>query len=746
MSETLDAGAVHVGAVATQAAPKKYKKSGVWKGIKRGSPEYKEIDAAQRRQSREYEGQDVRSENEVSRKDIKRILVEERKLRPQVAEQCVRLLQVAAREHKVPANQFLVRYGLARTLTALSGAAVELPETIQNVINGEVLFENELRCQFDLAMFRQPEVSFEQFLEVRFNCKNNAMYLGKLLGRDFAECHRRWTEEFFPQFDPRGLRPNYSQQDARQWLASQTDHFKTFLLLASRNSFKSSWSQILVLTLVATFPDVRVILVSETHDLSASFVGGLRQYLEVFDEGAPDKFLQFFPELAVPAGEGSGMTYEHPIRILRLPASTIRSTSADASITGGRYDLMVADDILSDQSCGNEKQTKATISRFESLWKLGEVGSSLTLVLGTPWSENPPDLYKTLKDRAEDDPDTTIAVRIDPIMEIKPLVRNKKLTALVEEDIESFLFPERLDWKFIRSEIMKNPKDTTFFESQNLVRFVPPEESKWKCNFDENTLRGLVCFETRFTGLQCLRTILSVDCAHSSTSRYADMSAIITSKLYQDPKGDKNIFAVIDVDMDRYRPAEIAAHVIEAARKHNPTDIVIERPPLWEALAKFIEDEGMKRSYIIPPQKIYWCPPTSATLKSKAQRIKMLEPLCENGTIQFLFADWNEPVISQFVTFDGVHRSTGQKKDDAPDAISRGVERVLGDLLRVPQPQKSEAELAAEQAAYNRQMMMMQHDRIFGPQVIPHSVKPPEPEVITNPLVRNLDRFGLIRR
>jgi hypothetical protein len=98
------------------------------------------------------------------------------------------------------------------------------------------------------------------------------------------------------------------------------------------------------------------------------------------------------------------------------------------------------------------------------------------------------------------DPESTIAIRIDPIMQIKPSAKNKKLTHLVEEDIESFLFPEVLNWKYIRQEIMKNPVNTSFFESQNLCRFVPPEESKWKVSFDEDELRNLVVFQTRFIG------------------------------------------------------------------------------------------------------------------------------------------------------------------------------------------------------------------------------------------------------
>jgi hypothetical protein len=595
------------GVVATPLAPKKKK----WAGLRKGTEEYKAIDAEQTRQRRaakkaqtELEAQGLRSDLELTRKEMTRSLIDERKLRPQVAAQYANLVLVAAREQKIPANQFLVRYGLAQTLKALSEEPVQLPDTSQVVIDGEVLFRNELEFAYDFSMFRQPEVSLDQFLQERFRCKNNAMYISKLFDKDFAECHRRWTEEFFPQIDSRGLEPNYTQQQARSWLARQSEHFKTFLLLASRNSFKSSWSKFFVLSLVAAFPDARVVLVSETHDLSTMFVGELRQYLEVRDGEVPNKYLQLFPEVAVPAGEGSSMAYEHPIRHLRLPAPTIRSTSVDASVTGGRYDLLVADDVLSDQSCGNEKQTRATISRFESFWKLGEVGSALTFVLGTPWSENPPDLYKTLKDRSEADPDTTIAVRIDPIMVIKPYARNKPLTHLVEDDIESFLFPERLDWKFIRSEIMKNPKDTTFFESQNLCHFVPPEESKWKVAFDEDELRNLVVFQTRFTGWAPLRSILSVDTA-SSVNRYANMSCIAFSKLFEDAKDGKRYFAVISVDADKYRPSEIAQHVADAVHKYGPDIVTIERPGLWQALQTLIEQEANRRGFSLT-NRIHW--------------------------------------------------------------------------------------------------------------------------------------------
>jgi len=736
--------------IAAEGAPIKKRK---WSGAKKGSDRYREIDREERKQKRaesraqrDLEAQGLRSDLELTKKEITRLLIDERKLRPQVAAQYAGLVGVAARAHHIPANQFLCRYGLKNTVAALQETSVELPSAAQEIIDGEIQFRNELEFAHDFSMWRQPGVSFDQFVETRFNCKNDAMYLGKLLQKDFANCHDRWTHEFFPQFDPRGLSPQYTQQQARQWLAKQPEYFKTYLLLASRNSFKSSWSQVWAMTLVLCLPDARIILVSETHDLSKAFVGGLRQYFEILDESTPDKFLQFFPEVAVPVGEGSVMTYEHPLRHLRLPAPTIRSTSADASVTGGRYDLLVADDILSGQSVGNETQTKATISRFDSLQKLGEVGSSITVVLGTPWSENPRDLYKTLIDRADADPDTTIAVRRDPIMVMKPYARNKPLTHLVEDDIESFLFPERLDWKFIRQEIMKNPKDTTFFESQNLVRFVPPEESKWKVSFDEDELRNLVVFQTRFIGWAPLRSILSVDTANSA-NRYANMSCIAFSRLYEDAKDAKRYFAVIDVDADKYRPSEIASHVADACYKYNPDIITIERPGLWQALQSLIEQEANRRGFSLI-NRIHWREPGNSTAKGKAARIKNLEPLVKNQQLLFLQGGWNELAIQQMLHFDGIKKSgtAATSLDDIPDAIAMGVERVAVELLKVLPPQKSEKEMEAEVLAQANIVRQGHYDRMFGSGMIPFTPRSTEPEPVSrNPISDTLGRFGLTR-
>jgi hypothetical protein len=741
--ETLNGIGVSGPADAVEAAPTKKRK---WSGVKKGTEEYRAIDRADRAERRAankaqaaLEAQGLKSEIELTKKEITRLLIDERKLRPQVAAQYANLVLVAARAHKLPANQFLVRYGLKNTVHALQEHPVELPSAAQETIDGEVQFTNELCFAHDFSMWRQPEVSFEQFLNNRRRAKTDAMFVGELVGKPFHQCHENWTN-FFPRFNPDGLVPNYTQQQVEQWLSKQTDRFKTFMLLATRNARKSTWSKCWVLSFVLCLPDSRVLLVSETHELSQAFIGELRGWLEVIDESEPTKFQQLFPDYAIQAGEGQGSTYEAPIRRFGLPAPTLRSASADSSTVGGRTELLLCDDILSDKSCGNEKQTQATVKTFDALQKLVVV-NGITGLLGTPWSETPPDLYKTLIDREEMDPESSVTIRIDPIMEIKPSAKNKKLTHLVEDDIESFLFPEVLNWRFIRTEIMRNPADTRFFESQNLVRFVPPEESKWKVNFDEDELRNLIVFQTRFTGWAPLRSILSVDTA-SSVNRYANMSCIAFSKLFEDAKDGKRYFSVIDIDANKYRPSEIAQHVADAVYKYSPDVITIERPGLWQALQTLIEQEANRRGFSLI-NRIHWREPGNSTAKSKAARIKNLEPLVKDQRLLFLQGGWNELAIQQFLHFDGVKKSGSAPTslDDIPDAIAMGVERVAMELLKVLPPQKSESEMEADILAQANAVRAAHYDRMFSSGIIPLT-RPAEPEAVPQ---GPFERAGLYR-
>jgi hypothetical protein len=123
----------------------------------------------------------------------------------------------------------------------------------------------------------------------------------------------------------------------------------------------------------------------------------------------------------------------------------------------------------------------------------------------------------------------------------------------------------------------------------------------------------------------------------------------------------------------------------------------------------------------------------NSAAKSKAARIKNLEPLVKNQQLLFLQGGWNELAIQQFLHFDGVKKSGSAPTslDDIPDAIAMGVERVAVELLKVL------AQANVVRAAH--------YDRMFS-SGIPYTVRSTEPESIQpGGLTGTLQRFGLTR-
>ncbi len=194
-----------------------------------------------------------------------------------------------------------------------------------------------------------------------------------------------------------------------------------FLLLASRNCYKSSFAIVWLCSLILCLPDVRALLVSETTPLSKGFIKSLRGYFEVQNVNNPTLFNQLFPEFMIPAGEGSVLTFQSPMAHLGLIQNTAQSTSMDSSVAGQRADVLLYDDPISNLSTGNERNAATSgVEKFDLVQKLREVGG-LTLVLGTPW-HSISDLYSTLLKRSEEDDDKATLTRsgLIPRGAIKP--------------------------------------------------------------------------------------------------------------------------------------------------------------------------------------------------------------------------------------------------------------------------------------------------------------------------------------
>lgn len=586
-------------------------------------------------------------------------------------------------------------------------------------VAGELLNRAELFALHDFCVAPYEATTFDEYLTSRQNCKRDCFYLGKeILEKDFEDIHLDWSL-WLPKFDPSTLAPQYTQRQAINWLKAQAPNIKEFLMIASRSSFKSSFSHIWILTAILCLPDVRILLVSETRPLSKDFIGVIRSYFEV-QEGFETRFQRLFPEYTIPMGEGSVLSLECPMARLRL-AQSIESTSMDSTVAGKRSDIIVFDDPISNQTVGNETQIQASVNKRDALVKLGEAGARIILTIGTPWAAT--DLYAQLIERNEKAEEPFMAWRIDPAFKVKKHAEQKlsvtNLHTLVESDIESYLF-SRFTWKGMRSE-MSAP---AFFLSQNLCIFPKGDEEGLRVTFTEDDLRSHLRREEFFRGATgTALTVCSLDRAYS-TSQYADYSVVNVSKILpvtaREGAKPKMSMVVWDVFMDRVKESELVKAIVDMFAKHRPTYFTSEKDKGYENLDLAIRKACSIRGVAVPFMRWVATSIGAKTDLQKARRIKKLELPLANDQLWFRQSSWDfDAVVAQFTKMDGgvFVSSNSHRKLDAPDAISLGYEQHFPRSLQEQEPpedpkteqqrkeiEEQEYQRAARQDFYNRMM------------------------------------------
>jgi hypothetical protein len=641
---------------------------------------------------------------EVSTKEAKRILRDERGLKnDHVVDTIVELAEQACQINKIPHNAYVYVAGLRAALKAhIERHEQPAIEIADEIVSGEVIYSRDLYALYDAGFWQEPDFTYEQWLALRHDCKTNTYKLGLLLEKDFHECHRVWAEEFLPQFQPT-LQPDYDQNAMKTWLAEQSTAVKDFMLLASRNAYKSSWIAVWALSAVLNCPDIRLLFISETNKLSKRFIQGFRYYVEIAGRERT-RFQKLFAEICVAPGEGTALSYSCPLARLGLIQATAESSSMESSNVGSRYDIAIFDDPISDQTTGTEEACAKSVSIYSAVKKLREVGG-LTVVIGTPWKAEI-DLYAVLMKRHKQDP--TTAVRLDPAWITKASAKNKPVTALVKDDIESFLFPERLSWEFLQAELRDDSTlDKSFFRSQNLVIHPPLEDAGLRVTFGEDELRAHLRPAAFFTPLILTQRVMVVDTAFSM-SKYADFTCGVILDFGEFQK--RQICLVRHAFLDHWKQSEIAMQIVEAQRTYQCGQIMIEKNGPWTALSETLGRMAMVRG--VPLPHVYWKNPTEAgSTKSKVKRIKGLEPYLENDQLWFAVGSWNDlAIFNQMVRFDGLHQSSGNRHDDFPDAVAMGCEVFMPRFDANP----SEDVKKMLRESREKQLMDAQYTAIFG--------------------------------
>ena len=694
------------------------------------------------------------SSTEIKKEQALEILEKERGIRnPRVLEVCWILALIAARALSLPVNVHLFTHGVQATLEAVATKNKELPvPQIEQIWNpGERIRLHELFALFDYSTsFREPKYTFEQFREMRRVCITDVFRFGnEILGMDLHDQpHGRWSRELFVQKNPDLLPEIYDWEDVKNAIAGQFESsdgqsIRQRLLMSSRSSYKSSYNLIDLLSWVLVFGgDIRILMVSATQPLSRGFLKKFKSYWTVKNPNAPTLFQQLFPEFMLHSGEtGQEKSFVSPMRRLDLIQPTLFSSSLESEgLAGERCDLLVFEDVAEISNSSTPEMREKTLLKFDMLRELLEPFGGLQVV-GTPFA--PGDIYSVMLEREEQRDEKKLLVQINPCWWVKPGVIKLPYDQTLTEDEVILMFPERLKFRELKDKLREN---TNVFRQQSLCMWVPDEEEGLRVHFDEDLLKAHVRPVGYFNPLPRILRVLAVDVAFS-VSRYADFSAITTLDFLKDTSTDRNIVVVQDLVMDRFRPSDLGLQVVLAIQKHRPDRVLIERVGAWESLQSEIQKHAAVRSVALP--FIYWKPTTigGTNLKSKAARIKAIEPLLARDQFWLTNAPgWTDSLIQQFVRFDGVTKSNSSRKDDGPDACALAIEMAMP---RQEGETKSDDQTKYEEEARERALLQMQYDSYFvnGGQQRPNPQFNPSPQSSPgNPVTSTLQRFGFVKK
>jgi hypothetical protein len=727
-----------------------------------GTPERTEADRVRKQKSRaqiaakkKVEAFEPDSKIECSKADALELLGERMH-----SEHCIQVayelgLEAAEKVGVFP-NKFFWAHGLTNVVKSTRKSPVTLNIQTDEVIPSEVIHLGDLFGIWDYSVsYREPDVTFQDFIEMRRILKSDWFELGQLLGVPLeVRPHKGWAE-FLPQFVP-DLRPGYSLSDMREWLgrqhSTQNPEARDFLLMAARGSMKSSAGLVFLAGAVLCAPSLRLLLCSETTDGSKKFLKAFRGIWEKGGDPAYARFQYYFPEFCVDQGEGNVKSFTSPMRhLLSVRDETAEILSMEMSAQGRRFDLAWLDDCIGKTNTGTNEVRQKGLETYGAILKLRETGNlGIVVTIGTAWVTPPPDgvgdLYFELMKRSRNSPDNWLAIKVEPAWVLKPTSAHKfpdYLNQLTEDDVESLASPNRLNFKMLIKEARFNIEE---FQTQFLCQYVESEESKWTPTFTHEELYARVRPLRFFDQSPSLWIVAAVDTAFS-TSMTADQSSICVAAIKQYER--KNVAVVLDCVADRWKYSELGMKIIEVFMKYGVQRAVIEKNGPWAELQAAVHRAAVICGFPLP--QIQWTSSKGSqgtNVSAKVKRIKGAETFMSNNQLFFTQGAYTESLFNQLIRFKGQRSgSSSGSKDDQADSLGALTSSFLvrddgGSVQMTPE------QIEMEQEAEIRKILQAQHQMYFNgsnpgqPMPVQFTPEPPEQ---AGGIYGALGRFGMVR-
>ena len=535
----------------------------------------------------------------------------------------------------------------------LPGAAptdpVELVARAKNYINLDLAFQKYSTEKTDpdvasalqrLAILKEqcpPTAHTLDFL--RFMCRTNLLFMGReIFNRDFTFFTHAPVCNFFVQKDPKKK-------------IEEQDDVKERLLLYPRGAFKSTLDVIDCVQWFINFPNIRILILAAENDLSASFIGELKNYFFVPKGAPPTNFQKLFPEWTLTTTtEGAADEFFCPCRTVgdqkkKDPSAWAKSILSN--LPGWHCDLMKIDDAVNDKNSATPELIKKVIKKVNFAESLIDPGGYQD-ALGTPYAGS--DLYAAKAEASEGPHD--LKMLVTPARWARPEAQHKDERDLTEGD-QDLLFEfdktgrKRLTHDFLNK---KKRKDFSIYSSQYMLN---PSGTR-KIKF------GLELLTQRTISLEILphqlRYYIFWDFAYGvNQSNDYSVGAVIGLDA-------ENRAYLVELFRDHYLDSDLAHEIVNSYVKYQPRLVCIENSNgaqfLEQTIRRYAEEAGIQ--YI--PLDFF---KVDRSPNAKSSRIGALQPLFVNGQLFILGSvkDLDE-LYKEFKDFGTATH------DDIPDAIS----------------------------------------------------------------------------
>jgi hypothetical protein len=377
---------------------------------------------------------------------------------------------------------------------------------------------------------------------------------------------------------------------------------KRKIMLLPRGSLKSSlYTESYVLWRLCKNPNLRVLIDNEEFSRAKAFLKAIRDCIEY-----NDTFRDIFGNLAAKKHTDlwTETKFNISTRTKRTKEANIECMGVDSTKTGMHYDLVVADDLVSDKNTRTDAQLKKVIEHYRLLLSLLDPGCELTII-GTRWHFA--DLYGYLLegDRRREEKGE------------RPRWR-KLIRGATNKETGKLFWPERLSRDFLKEQR----------EEQGIYMY--------SCQYQNDPTGGEdAIFKKEWLRFETELPEVPMECSivldpSLGKSKESDYSAISTR--FIDPYGNRYLWRIM---RGRWNPTKTLQMLVYARQwvkdryKLEPR-VGMETVAFQWVLAHNMRE--MQRAGKIPRFRIYELTRTTAT--TKHLQIERLVPLFEQGLIR----------------------------------------------------------------------------------------------------------------